>query len=155
KTVLEEKPLEQLARQGQLMAYKHDDFWQCMDTVRDKNRLEELWRTNHAPWKTSASCPTNFSKVKGISSPAIPPSKVRRSPLGSRKCELKSPASHCRPKPNATTSSRLIWFDELTTTKVTYAIMRKFIARFKTLRRKLFFILPRNPSSGFRTPSLS
>jgi glucose-1-phosphate cytidylyltransferase len=51
KTVLEEKPLEQLAKQGQLMAFKHSDFWQCMDTVRDKNRLEELWQTNHAPWK--------------------------------------------------------------------------------------------------------
>jgi glucose-1-phosphate cytidylyltransferase len=54
KTVLEEKPLEQLARQGQLMAYKHNDFWQCMDTVRDKNRLEELWQTDRAPWKVWA-----------------------------------------------------------------------------------------------------
>jgi glucose-1-phosphate cytidylyltransferase len=54
KTVLEDKPLEQLAKQGQLMAYKHDDFWQCMDTIRDKNRLEELWQTDHAPWKVWA-----------------------------------------------------------------------------------------------------
>lgn len=54
KTVLEEKPLEQLARQRQLMAYKHNDFWQCMDTVRDKNRLEELWQTDRAPWKVWA-----------------------------------------------------------------------------------------------------
>jgi glucose-1-phosphate cytidylyltransferase len=51
-TVLEDKPLEKLARDGQLMAFKHEDFWQCMDTVRDKNRLEELWHTNQAPWKT-------------------------------------------------------------------------------------------------------
>jgi glucose-1-phosphate cytidylyltransferase len=53
-TVLEDKPLEQLAKQGQLMAYKHSDFWQCMDTVRDKNRLEELWHTANPPWKTWA-----------------------------------------------------------------------------------------------------
>jgi glucose-1-phosphate cytidylyltransferase len=36
------------------MAYKHDDFWQCMDTVRDKNRLEELWQGGKPPWKTWA-----------------------------------------------------------------------------------------------------
>lgn len=51
RTVLEEKPLERLAAEGQLMAYKHEGFWQCMDTVRDRNRLEELWQTNQAPWK--------------------------------------------------------------------------------------------------------
>ena len=51
KTVLEEKPLEQLANQGQLMAFKHEGFWQCMDTIRDKSRLEELWQSGHAPWK--------------------------------------------------------------------------------------------------------
>jgi len=41
--MFEREPLEGLARDGQLMAYKHHDFWQCMDTVRDKKRLEELW----------------------------------------------------------------------------------------------------------------
>ena len=51
KTVLEQKPLENLARQSQLMAFKHDGFWQCMDTIRDKNLLEELWQSGHAPWK--------------------------------------------------------------------------------------------------------
>ena len=47
----EREPLEGLAHDGQLMAYKHDSFWQCMDTLRDKVRLEELWSTGHAPWK--------------------------------------------------------------------------------------------------------
>ncbi len=50
-TILERKPLEELANQGQLKAYKHEGFWQCMDTIRDKNLLEELWESGEAPWK--------------------------------------------------------------------------------------------------------
>ena len=46
----EAAPLENLAKQKQLMAYKHDGFWQAMDTLRDKNHLEDLWRTK-PPWK--------------------------------------------------------------------------------------------------------
>lgn len=45
-------PMERLAREGQLMAYKHEDFWQCMDTLRDKKLLQELWEAKNAPWKT-------------------------------------------------------------------------------------------------------
>lgn len=44
-------PLPQLAADGQLMAYQHEGFWQCMDTIRDKNLLEELWAAGKAPWK--------------------------------------------------------------------------------------------------------
>jgi glucose-1-phosphate cytidylyltransferase len=47
----EREPLERLAREGQLMAYRHTSFWQCMDTVREKRLLEELWATGSAPWK--------------------------------------------------------------------------------------------------------
>ncbi len=50
-TQWEREPLEQLARDGQLMAYKHTGFWQCMDTLRDKVLLEKLWQTGEAPWK--------------------------------------------------------------------------------------------------------
>ena len=50
--VWEEDPLMGLAKDGQLMAYKHKDFWQPMDTLRDKLFLEKLWTTNKAPWKT-------------------------------------------------------------------------------------------------------
>ena len=50
-TVFEREPLERLAAEGQLQAYKHDGFWQCMDTLRDKNLLEELLEQNKAPWK--------------------------------------------------------------------------------------------------------
>ncbi len=50
-TVWEKKPLEMLTKSGQLAAYKHKGFWQCMDTLRDRNYLEELWRDNSAPWK--------------------------------------------------------------------------------------------------------
>jgi glucose-1-phosphate cytidylyltransferase len=49
-TQWEKEPLEQLAKDGQLMAYKHDGFWQCMDTIRDKKRLENLWESGNAPW---------------------------------------------------------------------------------------------------------
>jgi glucose-1-phosphate cytidylyltransferase len=45
-------PLEGLARDGQLMAFHHSGFWQPMDTLRDKNALEDLWRGGAAPWKT-------------------------------------------------------------------------------------------------------
>jgi glucose-1-phosphate cytidylyltransferase len=50
-TSLEAEALEQLARERQLVAYRHDGFWQCMDTPRDKRMLESLWRENLAPWK--------------------------------------------------------------------------------------------------------
>lgn len=48
----EREPLERLARDGQLMAYKHNSFWQCMDTIREKKILESLWESGKAPWKT-------------------------------------------------------------------------------------------------------
>ena len=47
----ENEPLNMLADQGQLNAYLHRGFWQPMDTVRDRQRLEELWRSKQAPWK--------------------------------------------------------------------------------------------------------
>lgn len=51
-TDLERAPLERLANEGQLMAYKHEGFWQPMDTLREKNLLESLWESGQAPWKT-------------------------------------------------------------------------------------------------------
>jgi glucose-1-phosphate cytidylyltransferase len=50
-TVLEADALERLASDGELAAYRHEDFWQCMDTVRDKRLLESLWESNRAPWR--------------------------------------------------------------------------------------------------------
>lgn len=50
-TIFEKEPLEMLARDHKLAAYRHADFWQCMDTQRDKKRLEELWEKGAAPWK--------------------------------------------------------------------------------------------------------
>ena len=50
-TSWEREPLEMLARMQQLKAYRHDGFWQPMDTLRDKNFLEELWMSGNAPWK--------------------------------------------------------------------------------------------------------
>ncbi|MEM7029136.1 MAG: glucose-1-phosphate cytidylyltransferase [Chloroflexota bacterium] len=51
-TQWEASPLERLAYDGQLMAYRHDSFWQCMDTLREKHILETLWQTGDAPWKS-------------------------------------------------------------------------------------------------------
>ncbi len=51
-TVFEKEPLETAAKQGELMAYKYDGYWQCMDTKREKDKLDELWNSGKAPWKT-------------------------------------------------------------------------------------------------------
>lgn len=50
-TVWEREPLEKLAHEGKLAAYKHSGYWQAMDTLRDKMVLEEIWQTGNAPWK--------------------------------------------------------------------------------------------------------
>lgn len=50
-TMWEREPLESLAKDGQLMAYQHTSFWQCMDTLREKHILENLWQHGKAPWK--------------------------------------------------------------------------------------------------------
>lgn len=49
--VLEHRPLKELTKEGQLGAYIHNGFWQCMDTLNEKNKLEFLWASGHAPWK--------------------------------------------------------------------------------------------------------
>jgi len=51
-TQWEREPMERLAADGQLMAYKHTSFWQCMDTLREKHILETLWQSGQAPWNT-------------------------------------------------------------------------------------------------------
>jgi glucose-1-phosphate cytidylyltransferase len=50
-TVFEQAPLQDLAKDGEVYTYKHDDFWMPMDTLRDKHKLEELWMDGQAPWK--------------------------------------------------------------------------------------------------------
>jgi len=50
-TVLEKEPLEQVAQMGELMAYEHAGYWQCMDTKRDRDHLEELWNSEISPWR--------------------------------------------------------------------------------------------------------
>lgn len=50
--MFEREPLERLAKDGQLMAYRHGGFWQCMDTLRDRVLLDDLWDGEAAPWKT-------------------------------------------------------------------------------------------------------
>ncbi len=49
-TILEREPLERAAEMGELIAYKHEGFWQCMDTKRDRDSLEKMWEENRAPW---------------------------------------------------------------------------------------------------------
>jgi len=50
-TILEKSPLEKAAQMGELMSYQHNGFWQCMDTKRDRDSLENLWETDSALWK--------------------------------------------------------------------------------------------------------
>ena len=51
-TVFEQGPLRNLAKDGQLMAFRHEGFWKCMDTQRDRMQLEAMWQEGNAPWKT-------------------------------------------------------------------------------------------------------
>jgi len=50
-TIWEKEPMEKIAEQGEMRAFVHQGFWQPMDTLREKNHLEELWNTGKAPWK--------------------------------------------------------------------------------------------------------
>ena len=50
-TFWEREPLENLSKDDQLVVYKHNDFWKCMDTLRDKRELEEMWNSVNPPWK--------------------------------------------------------------------------------------------------------
>jgi len=54
-TLWERQPMERLAADGELMAYRHEGFWQPMDTLREKRHLEELWSSGRAPWKVWTS----------------------------------------------------------------------------------------------------
>ena len=56
-THLEVEPMRDLASQGQLMAYRHDGFWQCMDTLRDHRLLQRLWEAGDPPWVMSRDKP--------------------------------------------------------------------------------------------------
>jgi glucose-1-phosphate cytidylyltransferase len=58
RTPFEEEPMERLSAMGELMAYRHEGFWHPMDTMRDKQLLEELWNTGQAPWKREERCLT-------------------------------------------------------------------------------------------------
>lgn len=50
-TVFEKEPMLRLVNENQLMSYTHKGYWQCMDTLREKQQLEKLWETKKAPWK--------------------------------------------------------------------------------------------------------
>ena len=50
-TVLEKTPMDRASNMNELMAYRHEGFWKCMDTVREKEQLEQLWNSGKAPWK--------------------------------------------------------------------------------------------------------
>jgi len=53
-TTFEREPLERLAQEGELISYRHEGFWQCMDTVRDRDYLNALWDQGNAPWRDEA-----------------------------------------------------------------------------------------------------
>ena len=49
-TILEKEPLQKVANMGELMCFPHEGFWQCMDTKRDRDLLEDMWNNRNAPW---------------------------------------------------------------------------------------------------------
>jgi glucose-1-phosphate cytidylyltransferase len=61
-TVWEREPIEWLARDGQLMGYRHYGFWSCMDTLKEKKMLEELWASGSAPWRAGITEPVSVSR---------------------------------------------------------------------------------------------
>jgi glucose-1-phosphate cytidylyltransferase len=64
-TLWEKEPLERLAKAGQLMAYRHTSFWQCMDTLREKRLLEDLWQSGKAPWKVWQQFEQTSEQISG------------------------------------------------------------------------------------------
>ena len=69
---LEVHLLERLASERQLAAYRHDGFWQCMDTVRDKNLLERLWQENQAPWAVGDAARSGLQEPSAPLTPTTP-----------------------------------------------------------------------------------
>lgn len=65
-TQFEKEPLERLAREHELMAFRHDGFWQCMDTLHDRERLETIWATGQAPWQTWRGQGCEFSSQAAV-----------------------------------------------------------------------------------------
>ncbi len=68
---LESVALTALARDGQLMAYRHDGFWQCMDTVIERDLLESMWQSSHAPWMTLGVTASRHDDLGRASLPAL------------------------------------------------------------------------------------
>jgi len=65
-TIWEREPLENLAKEGQLVSYKHNEFWKCMDTLRDRIELENLWASENPPWKVWSGSTTPRLKTEGL-----------------------------------------------------------------------------------------
>jgi glucose-1-phosphate cytidylyltransferase len=77
-TQWEKEPMERLAREGQLMAYRHEGFWQCMDTLREKKLLERLWASGAPPWRTWEVPAAPGSEAEAAPAPAPEPLPSRR-----------------------------------------------------------------------------
>ena len=65
-TVWERDPVETLARDGHLMGYRHNGFWSCMDTLKEKNLLEELWASGKAPWRIQTPTFTATKELRAV-----------------------------------------------------------------------------------------
>jgi glucose-1-phosphate cytidylyltransferase len=65
-TVLEREPVERLARDGQLMGYRHSGFWSCMDTLKEKNILEQMWTAGNAPWKVAVDTRKRSQELRAV-----------------------------------------------------------------------------------------
>jgi len=65
-TSWEHDPIARLAREGQMVSYRHTGFWSCMDTLREKNMLEDLWRSGDAPWRVWETNETSVGSLKAV-----------------------------------------------------------------------------------------
>ena len=63
---LEYGPLDEIAREGELMVYKHEGFWACMDTYRDYEYINKLWAQGEAHWQVWSRCPNNYELIRAL-----------------------------------------------------------------------------------------
>src|SRR5262249_24168280 len=146
-TVWEREPLERLARERSLAAYFHRGFWQPMDTLRDKNHLEELWASGSPPWKVWGSAESS-GPGSGPSSPALPASRGHGSRYGSHPSAQRSPVTPCSRQPTrpygSSSRTRLVSRARSRTS----AILLRSLKHSDRSSRRSCYIWPRSRSSG-------
>jgi CDP-glucose 4,6-dehydratase len=133
KSSLESDALERLATDGQLAAYRHDGFWQCMDTLRDKNLLERLWEQKRAPWAVWEDSASASASHGG-------PPRGYPAPLNEFTPSLQPPASSL--KPQASPLKPPFWLDRPTlVTGATGLVGSRLVQRLLAARAEVICLV--------------